>query len=380
MATTAALNRSVILTQCRVTAERRLAEALEPLLEAAAVLLAELGQNAKDMAEREQLHVGASRLRSHRDAYHAGFRKGFGERFDASARALLRGGPGWEELDRETAAMLRTNVLENEVAIIKLGVRLKEVTREELAGLTGRLVTLFKLHELDDGDNPLGPGAVAHGVYAGLVAARVEGRAARALRPLLEDRLAGPVRELYRALNQVLDALGVAPHAGPRGGSPPAAPPPAAPPAAAQRVSAPSAPAAAVTAAGAAAAAPVVSIAAETAAARKLVSVIRDRAVPEALLPFLRRTWVRVLALAYEAGGEQGEAWAGAVRTLEDLLWSIEAKPDAAARNRLRSLIPDLLRRIDAGLAGVTLPADERREVLDTLMGLHRALLQEPGR
>jgi hypothetical protein len=111
-----------------------------------------------------------------------------------------------------------------------------------------------------------------------------------------------------------------------------------------------------------------------------MVSMIRERAVPEALLPFLRHTWVRVLACAYDAGGEQGEAWRQDVRTLEDLLWSIAAKPDAASRTRLRALIPDLLKRIDAGMARVASPAADRREALDALMAIHRALLQEPGR
>jgi hypothetical protein len=108
--------------------------------------------------------------------------------------------------------------------------------------------------------------------------------------------------------------------------------------------------------------------------------MIRDRAVPESLLPFLRHTGVRVLASAYDAGGEQGEAWRQEVRTLEDLLWSIDAKPDTASRSRLRAMIPDLLKRIEAGMARVGSPAAERRQALDALMAIHRGLLQEPGR
>jgi hypothetical protein len=373
MTAASALNKGVVLTQCRVAAERKLVQALDPLLDAAVDRLAELGQQEQDLRGREQYLTGATRLRSQRDTYYAGFRKGFGERFDANARAMMRGGPGWEELDRETAAMLRTNVLENEVAIIKLGVRLKEASREDLAAFSARLVTLFRLHELDDGENPLGPGAIAHGVYAGFVAARVEGHAARALRPLIEERLLGPVRDLYRGLNHALDGLGIAPHVAPaaaQGAALPAAPArpsPAAPtravPPVAQETEA--------------AAAPAVSLAAETAAARKMVGLLRDRQVPEALLPFLRQASVRALALAYEAGGEQGEAWRHGVRTVEDLLWSIAPKPDAASRARLRTMLPDLLKRIDAGMTRVALPAEERRHTLDALMAIHCALLQQ---
>lgn len=367
MSTTPALNRSAILTQCRVTAERRLAQVVGPLLDAAATLLGELGEHAKGMQDREQFIGGATRLRNQRDAYFEGFRKGYAGRFDAAASALLRGGPGWEELDRETAAMLRTNVLENEVAILKLGVRLKEAARDDLAELSARFVTLFRLQGLDDGENPLGPAPIAHGVYAGLVAARVEGKAARALRPLLEDRLRGPVRELYQALNRMLESLGIVPHV-PHPHAPAAAPAAVPPPAAMAPV--------AHTAAGA----PAVTLAAETAAARRMVAMIRERGVPETLLPFLRHGWVRVLAIGYDAGGESGPPWRAAVRTLEDLMWSIEAKPDAAARARLRTLLPDLLRRIGAGMDQVALPPADRRATLDTLMAIHRALLQEPVR
>jgi len=363
MSVPAALNRGVILTQCRVTAERHLAQAMDPVLDAAAGLLRRLAEQAADMHEREPFMVAASRLANQRDAYHGGFRKGYADRFDTAAKALLRGGPGWEEVDRETAAMLRTNVLENEVAIIKLGVRLKEAARDELAQLSARLVTLFKLHELDDGDNPLGPGAIAHGVYAGLVAARIEGKAARALRPMLEDRLPAPVRDLYRGLNQVLESLGITPHA-----SAGAAPAPQPAPQFAPLVEEPVGPA------------PAISLAGETAAARKVASMIRGRGTAEALLPFLRHTWVRVIACGYDAGGENGPAWQAGVNTLEELLWSVEAKPTPEQRARLRTLLPDLLRKLDAGMAQVALPHAARAEARDALMSLHRPLLQEPPR
>jgi hypothetical protein len=65
---------------------------------------------------------------------------------------------------------------------------------------------------------------------------------------------------------------------------------------------------------------------------------------------------------------------------LEDLLWSIAPKADAAARTRLRTMLPDLLKRVDAGMTRVALPADERRQALDALMAVHRALLHEPSR
>jgi hypothetical protein len=189
------------------------------------------------------------------------------------------------------------------------------------------------------------------------------------------------VRDLYRALNEALDKLGVRPQAA-ASASASASPTAAAKASPALAAAAQTAPPTSAPAATPAAApfGPAISLAGETAAARRVAAVIRARAAPESLLPFLRQTWVRVLAIAYDAGGEQGEAWQRDVRTLEELMWSIAPKPDAASRARLRGLIPELLKRIDAGMARLALGEAERREARDALMAIHRALLQEPAR
>jgi hypothetical protein len=371
-----ALDRKVVLIQCRLTAEKRLLAGLDPLLDQLAAKLTELGQQAKDLEERERLLVGATRLRNNRSTYVDGFRAGLAERFDSAAKALQSGGPGWGELDREAAAMLRTNVLEHEVAIIKLGVRIKERAGAALTEFSRRLATLCRRTDLDDGENPVGPAAVAHAVYAGFDAAQLDGRAARAARTHIEEAFVPPAAALYGVLNQLLQALGVHP-AVPKVAHEPAAPAAPSTPANTTPTASVQAGLAAATAAAAAAAAEVgPSIAAQSAAARAVAAAMRGRTIPPALDMFLRETWLRVLALAHDRGGADGAPWRESLATLDDLIWSVQPKTDAAAQSRLRTLLPALTTRLALGMDFVALDPARRKAVLDMITRHCRDLLR----
>ena len=62
---------------------------------------------------------------------------------------------------------MKTNVLENEVAVGKLAARFKEHANAELTELSARVASMFKRHAIGDGDNPLGPLPMARGVMPG---------------------------------------------------------------------------------------------------------------------------------------------------------------------------------------------------------------------
>ncbi|MCX7891091.1 MAG: DUF1631 domain-containing protein [Burkholderiales bacterium] len=344
------LDRNVVLTQCRANAEKRLAAVLEGMVDKIAAQLNEQAQHAKDREERDALSQGAARLGADRQAFLDAFRTEFARRFEAAAKALQGMGPSREELDREQAAMLKTNVLENEVAVIKLSVRLKQDAAAELGELSRRLVTLFRLHALDDGDNPLGPLPIAHAVFAGFARARVEGRAARAVRPLVEEQLSGPVRELYRALNQLLQALGVEPNV-PR-------------PAAAAPAAAPAAPAPALARAG------------PTARPAAIAAAAIRATVPPAVDAFLRKNWLELLARTHAAQGPEGTPWKQTVAAMQYLVASLKPRNDPAERAKLQAAIPAILKNITVGMDALGMPPAERQPVLDALMAAHREILR----
>ena len=341
-----------------MTAERRLLAAVEPLLDGIAAQLNEQGQQAKDREERDALFQCAGRLQSGRQAFLEGFRKEFLQRFETYARALQSAGPSRDELDREAAAMLKTNVLENEVAVIRLSVKLKSDAAAELAEFSHRLVTLFRLHALDDGHNPLGPVPIAHGMYAGLAQARVEGGVARSIRPLIEERLAAPVRELYRALNQLLQALGVEPAVA-RPVAPPPKPPPPAPPEP-DPLAALDAP----------------SSSDQVAAARAVAAAISGATLPPPVATFLKQHWLGLLARNHAGQGPEGAPWRQSVASMQELVWSLKPKADPDERAKLQAALPMLLRRIAAGMDAMDMSPADRKPVLDALMAAHREILR----
>lgn len=104
--------------------------------------------------------------------------------------------------------------------------------------------------------------------------------------------------------------------------------------------------------------------------------------LPRPVFDFLCGPWAQVVAQA-RIRDRSGAADPGAyAQAIEDLIWS--AQPHLAARNRaaLSRLVPDLLERLHAGLAGIAYPEAGSAEFFSVLDRLHRAGLDvscEPG-
>jgi hypothetical protein len=359
----ATLDRGSVLIQCRAAAEKHLGGELQQLLDALAPKLSDTGQQSRDREEREQYLLAAQRLHHERELFLPAFRKEFAARFEEHVRALQGTGPMTRDLGRDELQALKTNVLENEAAIGRLGSRLKEHAGTELGELSARFATLFRRPAINDGDNPLGPLTIARAVFAGFAAVKIEGRVLRAVRQELEQRLAQPVLDVYRAVNKALGGLGVAPavsRSAPGVGTAPASP------ATASRAAAPPA------AGGAGASA---SRDAEAAAARAVESELAAASLPPAVEIFVRQSWHSLLARAHATGGAESPPWQEAIGTLRELVWSLRPRLEAGERARLVALLPPLLKKITLGMDAVMLDPEGRKAVLDALMAHHRELL-----
>jgi hypothetical protein len=261
--------------------------------------------------------------------------------------------------------MLKTNVVENEAAIGRLSICLKEQAGAELTELSARCATLFKRAAVNDGDNPIGPTTIARGVFAGFAALKFEGRTLRATRAELEKQLAPPVHDLYRGLNSALAGLGVAPTVSRSAAAPGSA---AGAPAASSSGEA-STPASAGVGSGP-------SWDAEVEAASAVATVLAGSSVPAPVESFLKETWLRLLARAYDAQGAEGAAWREAVGTMQELVSSLKPKLEPAERARIVGLLPTVLKRLTAGMDAVGLAPEHRKAFLDALMIQHRELLR----
>src|SRR3954454_7627570 len=76
--------------------------------------------------------------------------------------------------------------------------------------------------------------------------------------------------------------------------------------------------------------------------------------------------------------GEQSEATISALKTVDDLLWSLKIPDHPQSRQRLITLLPGLLQRVRVGMEAIALPAVERQAVLNDLMTIHTEALR-PG-
>ena len=113
-----------------------------------------------------------------------------------------------------------------------------------------------------------------------------------------------------------------------------------------------------------------------------LTQRLTDQMVNMRTSPTIRRfvtgAWARVIASEMLRHGEQSEQTLSAMRTVDDLLWSVKIPDHPQSRQRLVTLLPGLLQRIRTGMEGIALPAAEQRAVLDELMTIHTEALR-PG-
>ena len=95
-----------------------------------------------------------------------------------------------------------------------------------------------------------------------------------------------------------------------------------------------------------------------------------------AVRSFLSDYWLRVMQAAFSEGGATGALWKEYDTAIEQLLWSFEPKQTAEERKTLLSLIPSLLKRINAGLDRLGISSEERTPFLNTCFDLQTASLR----
>jgi hypothetical protein len=98
--------------------------------------------------------------------------------------------------------------------------------------------------------------------------------------------------------------------------------------------------------------------------------------VPNFLGTFLRETWIGTLVQMHQHGGEESEAWALALATLDDLVWSVQPKRSSVERRKLVAMLPNLLKRLHGGLQNVGWNSGEREQFMSNLVEAHAAAVK----
>ena len=100
--------------------------------------------------------------------------------------------------------------------------------------------------------------------------------------------------------------------------------------------------------------------------------------MPPRLREFVTQDWARVITESTLRHGNTDDRTVGALKTADDLLWSLHIPDHPQSRQRLLGLLPDLLKRVRAGMALVDMPQAQQQAVLDELMVVHTESLR-PG-
>jgi hypothetical protein len=109
-------------------------------------------------------------------------------------------------------------------------------------------------------------------------------------------------------------------------------------------------------------------------------ALVRDKLagleLPFEVRGFVETVWADYLAAVRLKSGEASTDWTAAVRTLDDLLWSIVAKERTAQKSRLTKMIPSLVMGLRKGCTAVNAPAERSAAFFEALYPLHVAAIK----
>ena len=114
-------------------------------------------------------------------------------------------------------------------------------------------------------------------------------------------------------------------------------------------------------------------------AAREIMQRIENRTMPEMIRNLLSRPWANYLVLVLLRQGENSDEWRHALRFADELVWSVQPKQNAAERERLNAVLPQLEKTLRHGLATVAFDETDVRRLMQQLNVLYQALLQPAG-
>jgi hypothetical protein len=106
---------------------------------------------------------------------------------------------------------------------------------------------------------------------------------------------------------------------------------------------------------------------------------LAGRAVPAEVRAFLDHECAERLTTICLKSGPEGADWESELSTVDELLWSIAPKTSAAARKKLASQLPVLLRSIDRDWSADDDAQARRKALLSSLFELHLSSLRAPS-
>ncbi|WLI07633.1 DUF1631 domain-containing protein [Pseudomonas sp. FP597] len=111
------------------------------------------------------------------------------------------------------------------------------------------------------------------------------------------------------------------------------------------------------------------------AARQRVADVLNQRllgkVLPVAVVQFLQQAWSQVMLLASLKHGEQSVQWQAALRTMDELVWSVGLPDDTEAGRHLMEQLPGLLKALRDGLTSAAFDPFSTRDFFVRLQALH---------
>ena len=115
---------------------------------------------------------------------------------------------------------------------------------------------------------------------------------------------------------------------------------------------------------------------------RSLKDLVAPLKVEQRVADFITGIWSRVLVYTFmheqsgDAGPHPGISYQEARDMVSDLIWSVQEKQNHHEHGMLMRMLPQLAKRLRAGLHSIGLPEEETKEALDHLVNLHMQVMR----
>jgi hypothetical protein len=372
------------LRECGEIAALRLSSALSDALSQVADNLFMEATTALTHHEREAFVDAADFARQHRNGMVFDFMKHFEHRYMRNCQRRPNSLMGHSiDFDAKELKVVEHHLLDESLEPGKISEAIQNSSWKNLQLLTSLFRELLDCQDLMPSDLPLGPKVVEAAVSDAIRDQPWRHKAKHRLVNALRWVLAARVNLLYQDLVDLMSARDL------RGFSTPGEetskadkePPPAAgaaPLQPAETTRSP-APGPAVVAPGARQMDEMqrAQAAASEAAQREVARSLLAATLPLAVEEFLSRHWRDHLARIHVSLGPDSTAWRDAVRTMDDLVWSLTSKSAQEDYARLKEGLPGLLKRLQQGMDVLALPLSTRDSFLVLLVKHLGDIVQE---
>jgi hypothetical protein len=109
---------------------------------------------------------------------------------------------------------------------------------------------------------------------------------------------------------------------------------------------------------------------------RQLNVRLLGKTLPQVVVRLLGEAWSKVLLLICLKHGEDSPQWLAGLRTMDELIWSVEPHLEQQARERLLALLPELLKALREGLLSSAFDPFATSEFFSQLESLHLQVFQ----